>query len=59
MELPPRSRICLINKSKRFNAHIAGKTLDEARQAILTRLKSARNELDTLAESLVDQGLAT
>ena len=60
LELPPGlSASTLIEASNYLNAHIAGKTLSEARLAISSRLNSAKNELDTLAKSLVDQGLAT
>ena len=60
VELPPGlSASTLIEASNYLNAHIAGKTLSEARKAIESRLNSARDELDTLSKSLVDQGLAT
>ncbi|MEP1207166.1 MAG: heat-inducible transcriptional repressor HrcA [Rhizobiaceae bacterium] len=60
LELPPGlSASTLIEASNYLNAHIAGKTLGEARRAISGRLNSAKNELDILAKSLVDQGLAT
>ncbi|NKB51896.1 MAG: heat-inducible transcription repressor HrcA [Rhizobiaceae bacterium] len=60
LELPPGlSASTLIEASNYLNAHIAGKTLGEARRAISSRLNSAKNELDNLAKSLVDQGLAT
>lgn len=41
-----------------MNAHIAGKTIEEARQHILKMHNAARTELDLLAQSLVDKGLA-
>lgn len=49
----------LIEASNYLNAHISGRTLGEARQAISMRLRTAKNELDVLAKSLVDKGLAT
>ena len=60
LELPPGlSASTLVEASNYLNAHIAGRTLGEARIAIHSRLSSAQNELDELAKSLVDQGLAT
>ena len=60
LDLPPGlSASTLIEASNYLNAHITGKTLSEARQSISARLSTARDELDTLAKSLVDQGLAT
>lgn len=60
LDLPPGlSASTLIEASNYLNAHIAGKTLSEARKSVAVRLRTARDELDTLAESLVDQGLAT
>lgn len=60
LELPPGlSASTLIEASNYLNAHIAGKTLSEARAAISSRLTSAKNELDELAKSLVDKGLAS
>jgi len=49
----------LIEASNYLNAHIAGRTLSEARNAISARLVSARNELDELTKTMVDQGMAT
>jgi len=49
----------MVEASNYLNAHIAGRTLSEARAAIHSRFTNARNELDELAKSLVDQGLAT
>ena len=49
----------LVEASNYLNAHIAGRTLSEARTAISARLLSARSELDELSKALVDQGLAT
>ncbi|MEL6966839.1 MAG: heat-inducible transcriptional repressor HrcA [Pseudomonadota bacterium] len=49
----------LVEASNFLNAHVAGRTLSEARDAIERHLTKTRGELDTLAASLVDQGLAT
>lgn len=49
----------LVEASNYLNAHIAGRTLSEARMAISARLDAAQNELDSLTKSLVDQGLVT
>ncbi|MEE9313945.1 MAG: heat-inducible transcriptional repressor HrcA [Rhizobiaceae bacterium] len=60
LELPlGLSASTLIEASNYLNAHIAGRTLSEARLAIGKSFTSARNELDELAKSLVDQGLAS
>ncbi len=42
-----------------LNAHISGRTLGEARAEIEKHHIQAKQELDDLAKSLVDQGLAT
>lgn len=49
----------LVEASNFLNAHVAGRTLGEARIAIAERLAKTQGELDALAASLVDQGLAT
>ena len=49
----------LVEASNYLNAHISGRTLGEARAAISARLMTAKSELDELAKTLVDQGLAT
>ncbi|MEE9374916.1 MAG: heat-inducible transcriptional repressor HrcA [Rhizobiaceae bacterium] len=60
LELPlGLSASTLIEASNYLNAHIAGRTLSEARLAVGASYHSAQNELDALAKSLVDQGLAT
>lgn len=41
-----------------MNAHIAGKTIEEAHKHILQLHDATRNELDLLAQNLVDKGLA-
>ena len=60
LDLPPGlSASTLVEASNYLNAHIAGRTLSEARTAIAARLLSAKSELDELSKTLVDQGLAT
>ncbi len=49
----------LMEASNFLNAHVAGRTLSEARDEISRRNNQTRQELDMLAQSLVDQGLAT
>ncbi len=60
LDLPPGLAASTLTEASNYlNAHIAGRTLSEARQAIASRLSAAQNELDELAKVLVDQGLAT
>ena len=60
LELPPgMTASTLVEASNYLNAHIAGRTLLEARNAISARLQTARSELDEIARTLVDKGLAT
>ncbi|MEL6503017.1 MAG: heat-inducible transcriptional repressor HrcA [Pseudomonadota bacterium] len=60
LDLPPgMTASTLVQASNFLNAHIAGRTLSEARLIIQQRLEAARHELDELTQSLVDQGLAT
>lgn len=60
LDLPPGlTASTMVEASNYLNAHIAGRTLGEARRVILERFQGAKNELDDLARSLVDQGLAT
>ena len=49
----------LLEASNFLNVHVAGRTLSEAHQQIAKRHEQTRQELDGLAQSLVDQGLAT
>ena len=59
VDLPPGMSSSTLTQASNFlNAHIAGRTLSEARKAIADQMKSARAELDELAQTLVDQGLA-
>ncbi|MEM6932615.1 MAG: heat-inducible transcriptional repressor HrcA [Pseudomonadota bacterium] len=41
-----------------LNAHLRGRTLTEARSLVLSQVKARRSELDTLAASLVERGIA-
>lgn len=59
IDLPPgMSASTLVEASNYLNAHIAGKTLAEARHSIQINLQTARDALDELARGLVDRGLA-
>ncbi len=49
----------LIEASNFLNAHVAGRTLSEARSDIARLLEQTKSEMDNLAKTLVDQGLAT
>ena len=49
----------LIEAANYLNANIAGKTLREAHREISRLHEKTQSELDQLAQSLVDQGLAT
>ncbi|HEY1723471.1 MAG TPA: heat-inducible transcriptional repressor HrcA [Magnetospirillaceae bacterium] len=60
MELPadvPQS--VLIEASNFLNARLAGRTLEEARERILTELESQRGQLNLLTKKVVEAGLAT
>ncbi len=60
LDLPPgMSASTLVEATNYLNAHIAGRTLGEAKAAIEQRYRTAKNEIDELAKSLVDQGLAS
>lgn len=60
VDLPPgMSASTLLAASNFLNAHIAGRTLSQAQASIAAQMDAARRELDELAQSLVDQGLAT
>ena len=59
IELPPGMTASTLQEAANYlNAHVAGRTLGEARQVVAERLQAARGEIDELAQSLVDQGLA-
>ena len=60
LDLPPgMSASTLIEASNYLNAHVAGRTLSEAKHEMVARTESARHELDILAKDLVDRGLAS
>lgn len=54
--LPPAT---LVSASNFLNAHIAGRTVAEARGEIQTELQRQRSEIDALAARVVEAGLAT
>lgn len=59
VDLPPgMSASTLVEASNYLNAHIAGRTISEARTAIAQQLKTAKGDLDIVAAELVDKGLA-
>ncbi len=60
VDLPPGlTTSTLLEASNFLNTHVAGRTLSEAKEEITRRHNQTRRELDSLAQSLVDQGLAT
>jgi len=48
----------LVEASNFLNAHVQGRTLQEARSEIARLKEDTRRELDTLSDALVEQGLA-
>lgn len=54
--VPPSS---LIEATNYLNARLSGKTLEEAREAILTELREQRAVLDDLTQRVIELGLAT
>jgi heat-inducible transcriptional repressor len=59
LDLPPGVTASqLIEASNFLNAHIAGRTISEARKDISRLLKETRQELDGLSQKLVENGLA-
>jgi len=60
LDLPPGLSTSSLHEATNFlNAHVVGRTLSEAREEISKRHAHAKQELDGLAKTLVDQGLAT
>ena len=60
LDLPPGLSTSSLHEATNFlNAHVVGRTLSEAREEISKRHEHAKQELDGLAKTLVDQGLAT
>jgi heat-inducible transcriptional repressor len=59
LDLPPGVTASqLIEASNFLNAHIAGRTISEARKEISRLLKETRQALDGLSQKLVENGLA-
>ena len=59
IELPPGiAASALVEAANYLNAHIRGLTIGEARQRIDSELNTARAELDTLTQKVVQAGLA-
>lgn len=59
IDLPPGMAASTLQEASNYlNAHVAGRTISEARAVVSERLAQARGEIDALAQSLVDQGLA-
>ena len=59
LDLPPgMTTSALVEAGNWINAHLAGRTLAEARKVVGERLRAARRELDGLAQGLIDKGLA-
>jgi heat-inducible transcriptional repressor len=54
--VPPSA---LVEASNYLNARLAGRTLEEAREAVLAELKEQRTQLDELSRRVVATGLAT
>ncbi len=54
--VPPSS---LIEATNYLNARLSGKTLEEAREAILAELREQRAALDDLTQRVIELGLAT
>jgi heat-inducible transcriptional repressor len=60
VDLPPGLTTSTLAEASNFlNAHVGGRTLSEAKAEINRRHGQTKQELDVLAQSLVDQGLAT
>jgi len=54
--VPPSA---LVEATNYLNARLAGKTLDEVREAILTEVREHRATLDSLTQRVIELGLAT
>ena len=60
VDLPPgMTASTLIEASNYLNAHLAGMTIAQARSEIFRLHNETKAELDVLAQTMVDQGLAT
>ena len=49
----------LVEAGNFLNARLAGRSLDDVREAVLTELDDQRSQLDTLTKRVVEAGLAT
>ena len=59
LDLPPGMTTSTLQQASNWiNAHLAGRTLAEARRTVEDRRAQTRSELDALAQTLVDRGLA-
>ena len=59
IDLPPGMAASTLQEAANYlNAHATGSTVGEARSRIADRLTAAQGEIDQLAQSLVDRGLA-
>lgn len=57
--LPPGLTPSAMTSATNFlNAHLRGMTLDEAQNAIASRIERSRAELDTAAQALIESGVA-
>jgi heat-inducible transcriptional repressor len=60
VELPERVPPSVLTEASNYlNAHLAGRTLEEAREAILRELEQEKGQLDALTSKVVAAGLAT
>lgn len=55
-DVPPSA---LTSASNYLNAHMAGRTLDQAKKEIAEEIRQKKTELDRLAENVVEAGLAS
>ena len=59
IDLPPgMPAATLVEASNYLNAHIVGKTIDEAQKIIVDSIESQRSALDALTQKVVEAGLA-
>jgi heat-inducible transcriptional repressor len=60
LELPPEvPASALVEAGNFLNARLVGRTLDDARSAVLIEIESKRTQLDELTQKVVAAGLAT
>jgi len=59
IDLPPgMPSATLVEASNYLNAHIVGKTIDEAQSIVMKSIESQRSALDALTQKVVEAGLA-